>query len=116
MLVLTTAGVVVALATLWYTRKEYQSSTKGVDESPNKVTKDDGEGVPLRHSEKGLDTYREYFLAIYYRGKWRTKSTLTRTKSLAYHLGSILTNAVRFDSKVRTSRHHLSMSNLGTLY
>ena len=76
MLALTTAGVAVALATLWYTRKEYQLSTKGADESPNEVTKDDGEGssssrrsyaldsqslgtrgeYPPRHSEKGLDS------------------------------------------------------------
>ena len=46
MLALTTVGVVAALATLWYTRKEYQLSTKesdrftrGVDE----VTKNGGE-------------------------------------------------------------------------
>ena len=68
MLVLTTAGVVVALATLWYTRKEYQLSTResnssprGAGEGSNEVTKNDGEGVPQGHSEKGLDTLSNIF-------------------------------------------------------
>ena len=70
MLALTTASVVVALATLWYTRKEYQLSTKGADKGPNEVTKNDGEWVlssrsedrfvdprePQGHSVKGLDS------------------------------------------------------------
>ena len=34
MVVLTTAGVVVALATLWYTRKEYQMSTRDHSSGP----------------------------------------------------------------------------------
>ena len=55
MLALTTAGVVVALATLWCTRKDYQLSTK---ESEGAV---DGEGTPCRRGEeppshRGLDS------------------------------------------------------------
>ena len=41
MLVLTTVGVVIALATLWYTRKDYQLSIKesgGADEDPNETS------------------------------------------------------------------------------
>ena len=55
MLTLTTAGVVVALATLWYTRKDYQlsikesrgGSSRGADEDPKETSNSDEEGGSL---------------------------------------------------------------------
>ena len=57
-LALTTVGVVAALATLWYTRKEYQLSIKESNSSPNEATKNGGEEVPqeVPQSHRGLDS------------------------------------------------------------
>ena len=40
MLALTTAGVVVAVATLWYTRKEYQSRVESSEPEEDDIVED----------------------------------------------------------------------------